>query len=159
MTALGTVTQYVNRTVDMSAYHGIQPAGDVRLAETLAPVATGGAIITGVQKVAQRFLCEFLRETGSTPFRPNDGTDFITEVRSGALRTQADVLGAFARGVSQVQAILQAEEADTDPPDERFIDAIVSQVFVSPGLTVIRFQIVTQAGSEREFIFPLRIPL
>jgi hypothetical protein len=156
---VASIADYVGRTIDLAAYHGVSPRGRVQLVEALAPDEESGAVVTGVQKVAQRFLVELLRETGSTPFRPEDGTSFLTDARTGQFRTQADVMGAFARGVVEVRGTLQAEELETDPDDERFVDATVTDVLIAPGQAVIRFQLVTAAGAARQFIFPLNIPV
>ena len=155
----GRVNEYVDRTLDLATYHGIQPVGNARLVEALAPDDASGAIVTGVQKVAQRFLVELLKEQGSMPFRPDEGTVFLTEAKEGRFQTQADVLGAFARGVVEARRVIQADESEDDPPDERFVDAEVLEVFVAPGTAVVKFRIVTAAGSDRQFIFPLRIPI
>lgn len=155
----GRVSEYIDRTLDLAAYWGVQPVGNVRLVEALAPERTSGAIVTGVQKVSQRFLTELLKEQGSQPFRPDEGTTFLLEAKEGRFQTQADVLGAFARGVVEARRVIQADESDDDPSDERFVDAEVLEVFVAPGTAVIKFRIVTQAGADRQFIFPLRVPI
>lgn len=155
----GSVVDYIGRTIDLAGYHGIQPVGDVRLVEALSPEGESGAIVTGVQKVAQRLLVELLKETGSQPFWPNEGTVFLTEAREGRFRTQADVIAAFSRGVVDARATIQAEELASDPADERFVDAEVQQVFVGPGFAVITFTVITQAGADRNYIFPLKVPL
>lgn len=155
----GNVTDYIGRTIDLVAYHGVKPVGDNRLEATLAVAGTGGAIVTGVQKVAQRFLIELLKEVGSMTFRPAEGTTFLTEARLGGFQTQADVLAAFSRGVVEVKRILRVDEQASDPADEKFRGAIPISVAVSPGLAVINFEIVTAAGRNREFIFPLKVPI
>lgn len=155
----GSIAEYIGRTVDLAGYHGVAPTGDNRLSEVLAPPGTGGAVVTGVQKVAQRFLVELLKEIGSMKFRPDEGSVFLTEAREGRLQTQSDVISAFARGVESVRATIQADELDSDPDDERFVTATVSQVVVTPGAAVVRFTVETQAGEDRNYIFPLTIPL
>ena len=154
-----TILDYIDRTVDLVGWHGMQPTGEVLLQQTLAPAGTGGFIVTGVQKVAQRFLIELLTETGSRQFWPLEGNDFLTEARLGAWQTPADALGAFVRAVAIIRPLLQAEEVDTDPADERFVDAVPLSVTLEPAMVIIRFRIDTQAGSDRNFIFPLALSL
>lgn len=154
-----TIKDYVGRTIDLVAYHGVNAGGDTLLEEALAEAGLSGAIVTGVQKVVQRVLTELLKERGSMTFRPSEGTNFLTEARIGAFQTQADVLGAFSRGISAVRQILAAEVAAGDPPDEIFVDAPVTSIVVSPGSAIIHFEVITQAGRDRKFIFPLRVPL
>lgn len=153
----GNVANYAGRTVDLAAYHGILRTREAQLEQTLATEGTGGAIVTGIQKVAQRFLTELLKERGSMRFRPDEGTDFLTEARLGGFQTQADVLGAFYRGVVEVKRVLQLDESPDDPDDEKFRDAAVIAIEVAPGEASIRFELQTAAGNSREFIFPLPV--
>ena len=154
-----TIADYVGRTIDLVVYFGVSANGERLLEETLAPQGESGAIITGVQKVVQRFLIELLKERGSMTFRPNEGTLFLTEAKLGRFQTPAEVEGAFARGVSDVRVTLQNAELATDPDDERFVSAEITNVIVVPDTAIIRFVLQTRAGVDRKFIFPLKVPL
>ncbi len=159
MGSLASIKDYVGRTVDISAYQGVRPVGDVQLSATLALPGEGGRIVTGPQKVAQRFLVELLKEVASMRFRPAEGTTFLTEARVGAFRTHSDVFGAFRRGVAMAKPLIQRQELDTDPDDERFVDAVIISIAVIPGEAVITAELVTRAGRDRTYIFPLNVPL
>lgn len=154
----GSVTEYQDRHVDLLAYHGASERGEVLLAPTFAEPSEAGRVTTGVQKLAQRFVVELFRERGSTPFWPTLGTTFLTEARFGEFRTQVDVISAFARAVAQLRPVLQAAESADDPDDERFVDAEVLSVEVTPGRAIIRTELVTRAGRNRTFIFPIAVP-
>lgn len=153
----GTIDQYLGRTVDFVAFQGLQATGDRPLTMSLTELNQGGLVVTGPQKVAQRFLLEFLREKGSMPLRPAGGTDFITEARLGYLRTAIDVTGAFARAVVDIKSTLSGEESDSDPDDERFADATLEGVSVTGTNAVLRVRIATRAGTSRDFIFPIPV--
>jgi len=159
MASVASIKDYTGRTVDISAYQGVQPTGDVQLSATLALPGEGGRIVTGPQKVAQRFLLELLKETGTMKFRPNEGTTFLTEARIGAFQTQTDVFGAFRRGVAVVRPLLRRQELAADPDDERFVDAEVISISVIPGEAVITAELITRAGRDRTYIFPLNVPI
>lgn len=159
MAETGKIQEYIGRTIDLQAYQGVSSSGDVKLNEVLALPGEGGAIVTGIQKVVGRFIVELLKERGSVTFRPDDGTGFLTEARLGRFQTQAEVLGAFARGVTEARRAIQAQELATDPGDERFVNAIPTNVIVSPGSAIITFELITQAGADRTFIFPLKVPI
>jgi hypothetical protein len=147
----------VGRTVDLLAYQGVQASGDILLAPSLADPSTGGYVITGIQKLAQRFIVELFREQGTTTFRPGLGTTFLTEARYGSFRTQADVISAFARAVSQIRVNLQAQESDDDPDDERFLDAEVLSVVVESERVAIYANLISRAGRDRQFVFPIAV--
>lgn len=153
----GTIDQYVGRTADYVAFQGVSPAGSVQLSMSLTQPGSGGSVVTGPQKVVQRFLLELLREKGTMPLRPRGGTDFITEARLGYLRTAADVTGAFSRAVIDIRAELAFEESDSDRDDERFKNAELLGVSIGGGKADMRIRITTRAGASREFIFPISI--
>lgn len=153
----GTIDQYLGRTADYVAFQGIQAAGDVQLTQALASAGKGGAVVTGPQKVVQRFLLELLKEKGTMLLRPGGGTDFITEARLGYLRTATDVTGAFARAVIDVRATLSSEESEEDRDDERFKNAELLGVTVSGGKASLRIKVITRAETSREFIFPISV--
>lgn len=154
MTTYGTIDQYLGRTSDMVVFHGVQPTGDRQLTMALAEDRTSGAVVTGPQKVVQRFVLELLREKGTRLFDPA-GTDFMTEARQGYWRTPVDVMGAFARAVIDIREILNNEESTADPDDERFSDAILQSVQIQGDTVSLVIKIVTLAGDSRSFVFPL----
>jgi hypothetical protein len=153
----GTIDQYLGRTVDYVALQGVQPDKKVQLEMSLTTPGGGGSIVTGPQKVVQRFLLELLKEKGSMPLRPRGGTDFLTEARQGLLRTAADVRGAFARAVIDIRTELAFEDANATRDDERFRDARLLNVTVAQGTAVLQINVITAAETSRQFIFPLPI--
>lgn len=156
-TRTGSVADYVGRAVDLLAYQGVQANGDILLMPSFADPGMGGYVVTGIQKLAQRFIVELFREQGTTTFRPTLGTTFLTEARWGAFRTQSDVISAFARAVAQLRVNLQEQESDDDPDDERFVDAEVVSVVVESGQVAIYANLISRAGSDRSFVFPIAI--
>ena len=157
VTKTGSVSNYVDRTVDLLAYQGVQATGDILLAPGFADPGMGGYAITGIQKLAQRFIVELFREQGTTTFRPALGTTFLTEARFGAFRTQADVISAFARAVAQLRVNLQDQESDDDPDDERFVDAEVVSVVVESDQVAVYANLISRAGRDRSFVFPIAV--
>ncbi len=78
---------YIGRKVDVLAFQGPVPVGEVLLTQSLALEGTGGMVTTGINFLAQRFLIELLTERGSIPHWPIRGTTFMTEIRSQFVRT------------------------------------------------------------------------
>lgn len=155
----GSLSDYSGRTVDLAAYQGIAPAGDQQLRPTLADPGTSGTLVTGTQKVVQRVITELLKERGSEKFWPDEGNSFLTEMRAGYYETQLDVFAGFAQAVADITPLIQAQELAADPADERFVDLQAKSVTVIADQAIIVAQLITQAGPERTYIFPLSIPL
>ena len=128
---------------------------------------TSGEITTGVQKLAQRWLLEFLTESGSMTGLPQRGTNFMRAARTGRFRVERNVRTEFALATMRIQQILNAEEYDDMPYSERFSDAVLLNTIVIPGATVnqasgttavflsLNVRIISQAGDSREVIVPI----
>lgn len=154
----GNITDYVGRTVDVLAFDGLELGKEALLDQVLAQAGGGGKVITGVQKLVQRFLLEILKERGSDPYSIR-GTDFMMEARSGTLTTVTDVHGAFARAILLATINLQGEEDGTEPDDERFASAEILQVEFEYGEVRVWVRLLSRAGEDRAAIFPLDIPI
>ena len=156
---MSTVADYQGRTVDVLAYDGATPAGEVLLEQIMAQPGEGGKITTGIQKLAQRFILELFTETGSQFYFPGRGTRFLTEARRGVLRTPADIFASFSRALVDIKRNLQLEESDADPSDERYQDAVILEVTFVNGVASVKVFIFSQAGGSRQVILPINVSL
>jgi hypothetical protein len=148
----------LGRKVDVLAFVGARPTGSQLLQQDLLRPLEGGQVCVGVQKLAQRWLIEFLTIRGSMKYKPDRGCDFMREVRSQALRTESDVYAAFMAARSQVANNLRAEDLATDPADERYAGAELLSVVIRPDRTVVlTVEITSAAGTSRKVILPLTV--
>lgn len=152
---MSTVADYVGRIYDLLALRGAQPTGETRLQQSLFGRTSAGEICTGIQKLAQRWVLEFLTETGTLLFDPTRGCDFMTVVRAGLLRTEADVLTQFRFAQIDITRNLQAEESSTTAIDEQFASATLTSVELLPGYMQLYVTVLSQAGSSRSVIMPI----
>lgn len=155
-----SVRDYVGRTVDMLLYDSpTEPFTQqpVQMLPGLVQPGGSGALTTGIQKLAQRFLLELLTVRGSLRYLPNRGTSFMAELRSGQLRTSSDVVAAFARAEHYAKGQLRREQAETDPADERYQQAELLSATHTGDRLSLRIRIVSDAGSDAVIIYPLRI--
>ena len=153
------IFDYTGRQIDVLAFDGATPRGEVALQQTLAQPGEGGKITAGIQKLAQRFLLELLTEQGSMLYNPHRGSTFMTEVRLGLLRTQVDVYGSFARAVDQITDNLIGDESASDPLDERFASAAINSIAVAPGAAHIYVSLTSRDGTARPVILPIALSL
>lgn len=149
-----SITDYIGRTIDVLAYDGADPTKRVELQQTLAVTGEGGKIVTGIQKLVQRFLLLLFTDLGSMPYSPDSGTTFMVELRSGALQNQTDVFQAFSRAITSVKTQLRAMELDTDPDDEKFSSAEAGDVTISDYGVTAQVTLTSQASSVT-FIVPI----
>jgi hypothetical protein len=156
--ATGNVADYVGRTIDVLAFSGLNLGDELLLEQTLAEEGKGGSVITGIQKLVQRWLLEVFKVQGSAAYSTR-GTEFIAEARSGFLTNVADIHGSFARAVLTAGINLQAEESATDPLDERYGSAEIDSVQFSQGIAKLFVRLTSLAGDDRAVIFPLEFPI
>jgi hypothetical protein len=149
------ISDYKNRKYDFLALYNINLLKETKLDLELVKSGKPGQIATGPQKLAQRWLLEFLTERGSMPGLPDRGTDFMTLVRQGQLRTEAAVLAAFQFAAYDARVNLIREENETWPNDERIGPVTVQSIAFLPGYAQIKFIIESRAGAARVIILPV----
>lgn len=153
-----TVGQYIGRTVDHIAFDDmVDQASDALLTQAMVKPGESGALVTGIQKLAQRFLLELLTIRGTLKYLPTRGTTFMAEAQQGLWRTSSDVEQSFYGSLLEIENNLVSEEDVNDPPDEKFASAQLLSVTVATDQTSIRVQLTSQAGTSREIIYPIRI--
>jgi len=146
---------YKDRVYDFFAFQGVKETGEARLGMELFTPESSGQIVTGIQKLTQRWLLEFMTEAGSMPGLPNRGTKFMTRVRRGELRNYANIWSEFTFSAYYAGVNLTAEEDETWSPEERLVSAELISLAVLPGYANLRIAITSQAGETRETILPI----
>lgn len=161
------IQDYTNRKYDYLALQNTALRGERLLGLELFNEETSGKLCVGVQKLAQRWLLEFFTEVGSMPGAPTRGSSFLPAARSGGLRSQINVRGAFADAVTEIQRNLQAEEYPDMPDDERYGNTELLNFTISPetiksaktatSIVFLRLtvKITSLAGDSREIIVPV----
>jgi hypothetical protein len=150
-----SLADFADRKYDFLALQNVNTARESKLGLVLYDEDNSGRICAGIQKLAQRWLLEFMTEKGSMPGLPNRGSDFMTLIRQGRLRTQLDVRQSFNAANLRIRVTLQNEEYEEMPADERFDDAELLSVAILPGYLNMRVMITSQAGDERVVILPV----
>ena len=115
----------------------------------------GGEICAGIRKLSQRWVLEFLTELGSLTFATNSGTTFMTRLRKGLLRTEADVLAEFNFAAMRIQRQLRNEEESWMQDDERLDRAELQQLLLAQEEISLKIKITSVAGDSRQIILPI----
>lgn len=161
------IQEYAKRKYDYLGLQNTAPRGDQLLGLELFNAQTSGKLCVGPQKLAQRWLLEFFTEVGSMPGAPTRGSSFLRAARTGGLRSQINVRGAFADAVTEIQRNLQAEEYPDMPADERYGNSELLSFSISPetiksaktatSIVFLRLavKITSLAGDSREIIVPV----
>lgn len=160
---LGSISDYVGRTVDLLAFQGQRlRGGDRLLAQTLlSPAggagAPGGELCAGVQKLAQRWLLEFMTTPGSMVNLPGRGCAFMRQLRRGELRTTVDAVQAFQLAADRVRVNLQDEESATTPDDEALAAAELEGMAVAGDRLTMTVRILSRAGYAALLVLPVAV--
>lgn len=151
----GRASDYIGRQFDLLAFRGAERVGDVQLDQTLFGIDASGEICTGVQMLAQRWLLKFLTIRGSMTFLPNEGTTFVSQVRNGELRNEADVEAAFQVAAIQVRANMLNEETSSMHDEDRMGNATLKTIGILADWIELTVQITSLAGTSRQVILPI----
>lgn len=151
------IGDYAGRTSDLLMIDGASLTREQQLTQALALPGGSGALISGIEKLAQRFLLELLTELGSLRYLPGRGCLFLIEARQGLWRSAGDVVASFNSSLLLVKRNLMADELESDPNDERFGEAELESVSLTRDLAVLRVNLTSLAGETRKILYPLRV--
>ena len=162
-----STADYINRDFDVLAFRDVQPTGEARLtqslfnsnsARTIFDAEIGGEVCTGIQKLAQRWVLEFLTQRGSMGFHlATRGSDFTRWMRQGRLRTEFDVQAYFNFAAQQVRVNLINEETEDMHDEDRFSRVNLDRVVLFEGTLELYITLTSQAGESRQVILPIPI--
>ncbi len=153
---MATIADYQGRKFDILAF---QPAnGTTELSQSLVSSSDGGLICTGVQKLAQRWVLEFLTPAGSIPYKPARGSSFMDNVRSGKIQNNVDVVAYFSAAEAEIGTNLKNEDSVTDPDDEKYSTASLDGFsLMDDGKLVLEVTVSSVAGTSRNIILPISV--
>jgi len=152
-----SVTDYVGRQIDVAAFKGWKPGTHRQVTQELVAPGQHGEAIAGIEKLLQRFTIELFTEMGSLIYMPLRGSGFMTEARAGYWRTGGDVKSSFSTAMLDVTENLKAEEAETDPDDERFVSAELLSVSLLGDEVTLTVKVTSKAGTSFEALLPLTV--
>jgi hypothetical protein len=154
----GTTAQYGGRTVDFLAFEDMKVSGDTQLTQALVLSGQGGAVITGIEKLVQRFLLELLTERGSLQYTPDRGTLFITKIRAGMVSTSQALFAVFNAAELELRNTLKMEEDKLiEPADECYKQATLLAASLLGDFATLSIQVQSMAEESRTIIYPLRV--
>lgn len=159
---MSTVADYRNRRADLLAFRGVFPqlrGRDQLLAQELVRPGDGGALIAGVEKLAQKILIVLLTKLGSRKYQPLHGTRFMIDAARGRWRTTSDVSESFYSARLDVSRQVRDSEATDDPTDERWGSLDLLGVTLAGDTVAVRLVVTSAAGSSFEFITPVTVPI
>lgn len=139
---------------DLAAFRR-QPNGTVL--HSLADADISGVAVTGTEKLAQKFLIKLLTEKKSVPYLADEGTSFISFLRSNAARTEADLIAAFSVAVVELARLFSATETGSEPANERFYTAKLNNIVFTPENVALNVTVESQARTAVVLTIPITV--
>lgn len=149
-----SLSPYIGRRFDTAIWCCPIEGKTVLLDQQIFPPG-GVRGVTGIQKLAQRFMLKFLTIRGSVWLAPDEGSGFMADLYGGYIRLPTDAWASFNLSALEIGIQLRAEESDDDPDDERFDSATLEQVVISSGQITLNIRITSLAGTSRSYLAPI----
>ena len=157
-------TDYSGRQVDIEHLQTITQIANIT-AVTKSLAKTQPKMVTGTQKLLQRYVALLLTQLGDVYLAPDQGTQFLNQILRGGGRSRGYIAQTFAFANSDVADQLRQEdnlEAVFGPtqPDERLrqatlLDFSVDYVTATLSLTI---HVETEAGTSFVYVVPVPVP-
>lgn len=153
---------YAGRTVDLLLLKTVLdiPVVNKRVELDVSNVSGEPMIVTGVEKLVQRYALSFVNAIGSTKFRPNHGTGIVPNVGSGRVYDMSSLEAAAAEADLVARTQVRAGDVDEDTPDDERLESseVYGLEFVRSRAAVrISVRLTTAAGESYTYIIPVAI--
>lgn len=163
MSLINSKIDYADRTVDLLLLKTIlnAPFSRTRMGVDVSNVDGEPMIVSGIEKMVQRFANVFITAMGSAKFRETHGTNLVPRVQHGFVYNMATLEAEVAE--ANMLARTQIRQADEDenetPADERLANSTVVGLVLSKANATVRVSILltTEAGSSYTYIIPVPV--
>lgn len=153
---------YAGRTVDLLLLKTVLsvPAVNHRVDLDVSNAVDEPMIVTGIEKMVQRFAVLFINALGSTKFRENHGTELIPKVGKGLVYDEQTLTSVA--GLANLSAKTEMKKGDNglDTPDDEALDdsEIIDLKFSRETASVkISIKLTSKAGDSYTYIIPVAI--
>jgi len=155
---------YSGRQVDIELLQSI--ARPVELQQvTVSSVTQMAKIVTGIQKLVQRYASLILQIIETTHFDQENGSELVRMLMAGVIQNRGRLQNAFAISNNQVVRQLRKDDAQeevygTMPEDEQLDNAqlLDYDIDFARSTVYLRIRITSRAGDSLEFIVPTTAP-
>ena len=155
-------TDYSNRQIDLEIMQTIvKPTSITLLALSLTQYPI--KVVTGMQKMAQRFAIVFLTQLGEVHFDQAFGTNFWYNLVHGSAQNTGQLQVAITLANTDAVSIMQNDDISTVygtvPEDEQIASATLLNFTVdtSTGTLYLQTSLTNQAGDSYVYVLPLSL--
>ena len=157
-------TNYSGRQVDIELLQSITKPVKLKKVN-VSNVSETPKIVTGIEKLAQRYTLLFLSTLGSIHFDTDQGTELVGQLLGGVIQNRGNLESAFAVANNLVMQQFEKDDLKTDIygeiqddenlDDVKLLDFDIEQ---ATGTIYLQIQLITVAGDDITFIVPTSAP-
>ena len=148
-------TDYTGRLVDSLICQGLNFSGESNLPVQLL-FGDNERIISGVQKMIQRWIIAFMTKRGTVQANSTFGTEFMRNLERGYIVTDADVQAEFLdAAVMAAESITIALTGQTIPEDEQLDSTDLLSFNLQDTSLALRVRITSVAGESTTVMLPI----
>jgi hypothetical protein len=131
--------------------------GVVRLtSQSLYVNGQNGVLVTGMQKLIQSWLLEFLTVPGTSGFHLRDrGTFFIPTLQASIAGSELGIRSAFNFAAARIYENFRKRYTSTTPPEERLGPVSLDNIVISPGFLQLKITITNSLGESGTVTAPI----
>jgi hypothetical protein len=153
---------YSGRTVDLLLLKTVLavPVVNKRVGLDVSNVVDEPMIVSGVEKMVQRYAIAFINAIGSTKFRQDHGTEIVPMVSAGMVYSMATLESVAAEAnLLAGQQIMMADEGEETPDDEKLVSSDIVDLEFSRERSMVRISVrlTTAAGDSYVYIIPVGV--
>lgn len=151
---------YSGRTVDLLLLKTILDVPTVNHRVSLDADGTP-MIVTGIEKMVQRYAISFINAMGSTMFRNGHGTNIVPSVAAGLVYNMAtlETAAAEANLLASTQMMEADAAEDNTPDDERLVLSEITNLEFSRSKSRVKIEVklTSAAGDTYVYIIPVDV--
>lgn len=146
---------YAGRTVDLLLLKTVIRPFDQRVAPVVTEVPM---LVSGIEKLVQRYALLFLTELGSVMNSPDEGTEFLTYLSHGKIYDESSLKSSAARADNRASRQIKQEDSALETPDDEALASseIMNVSFDRTRASVtVTVRITTLAGESYTYVTPI----
>jgi len=163
---IASTIDYAGRQLDMELLQHVATPVNQRVYPAVDhwKDGSGPSIVTGMQKVVQRYAKLLLTDIGSVKFDESLGGELLTDIRKGKIQSNSYLEFVFNVASHNAVQKMMYDDNNTDvygdsPDDEKITEARLVDYELRPETATIyvHVEIETRAGEMFTYVIPVRM--
>lgn len=155
-------TSFSKRQLDLECLETMDKPYDTFIELETSATFDVPRVVSGPQKLAQRYVVLFTTIIGSDRLRSDFGTTLLRVVETGNVNSEAELKLMASVANSMTMNAIRADDADAEygpqPDDEKLLRSYIDDVVVDRETRDVRIYVslITVAGEDITFIVPTK---